>query len=355
MAVLTKESLKTLISLTKESIAEVSTKVDTNTSDIATLNGDSTTVGSVDYKVAAAGTSASTALSSEVTRATAAEQANTDAINAEVTRAKAAEDLKINSSEKGAKSGVAPLDENGLVSSEFLPSFVDDVIDVYATYTKSDAGALTDITLYSDSAKTTKVTGESGKIYVDVEGGYQFRWTGTVWATIGAPTVIGEVTGTAYDGKKGADTTASLNSHIANTSNPHSVTKAQVGLGNVDNTSDANKPVSTAQATAIAEAKKAGTDAQSAVEAEVTRAKAAEATNASNITSGDSATLTSAKEYTDTIATNASAALNTEVTRAKAAEATNATAISTETTRATTAETELDTRITNIETWATIA
>ena len=39
---------------------------------------------------------------------------------------------------------------------------------------------------------------------------------------------------------------SALNTHVANTSNPHSVTKAQVGLGNVDNTSDANKPVSTA-------------------------------------------------------------------------------------------------------------
>lgn len=39
--------------------------------------------------------------------------------------------------------------------------------------------------------------------------------------------------------------------------------KADVGLGNVDNTSDMDKPVSTAQATAIADAKKAGTDAQS--------------------------------------------------------------------------------------------
>lgn len=40
-------------------------------------------------------------------------------------------------------------------------------------------------------------------------------------------------------------------SHIANTSNPHSVTKTQVGLGNADNTSDADKPVSTAQQTAL--------------------------------------------------------------------------------------------------------
>ena len=44
---------------------------------------------------------------------------------------------------------------------------------------------------------------------------------------------------------------ADVPGHIASKSNPHEVTKAQVGLGNVDNTSDANKPVSTAQQTAI--------------------------------------------------------------------------------------------------------
>lgn len=49
----------------------------------------------------------------------------------------------------------------------------------------------------------------------------------------------------------------------AKQSSKPSYTKNEVGLGNVDNTSDANKPVSTAQANAIAEAKKAGTDAQS--------------------------------------------------------------------------------------------
>ena len=46
-------------------------------------------------------------------------------------------------------------------------------------------------------------------------------------------------------------TNTNLTNHKNDTSNPHSVTKAQVGLGNCDNTSDANKPVSTAQATAI--------------------------------------------------------------------------------------------------------
>lgn len=44
-----------------------------------------------------------------------------------------------------------------------------------------------------------------------------------------------------------------LLSHIGNTLNPHRVTKVQVGLGNVDNTSDMNKPVSNAQQAALAE------------------------------------------------------------------------------------------------------
>ncbi|MEY2493521.1 MAG: trimeric autotransporter adhesin [Verrucomicrobiota bacterium] len=44
---------------------------------------------------------------------------------------------------------------------------------------------------------------------------------------------------------------AALASHTGNTSNPHSVTKSQVGLGSADNTSDAAKPVSTAQQTAL--------------------------------------------------------------------------------------------------------
>lgn len=45
--------------------------------------------------------------------------------------------------------------------------------------------------------------------------------------------------------------TASLIAHAADTSNPHSVTKVQVGLENADNTSDADKPISTATQTAL--------------------------------------------------------------------------------------------------------
>ena len=42
-----------------------------------------------------------------------------------------------------------------------------------------------------------------------------------------------------------------LDTHEADTSNPHAVTKSQVGLANVDNTSDANKPISTATQAAL--------------------------------------------------------------------------------------------------------
>lgn len=46
-------------------------------------------------------------------------------------------------------------------------------------------------------------------------------------------------------------TNTKLDDHVANLLNPHGVTKGQVGLGSVDNTSDTNKPVSTAQQTEI--------------------------------------------------------------------------------------------------------
>ena len=45
--------------------------------------------------------------------------------------------------------------------------------------------------------------------------------------------------------------TENLNNHTSNKENPHKVTKQQIELGNVDNTSDINKPVSTAQQSAI--------------------------------------------------------------------------------------------------------
>jgi hypothetical protein len=67
---------------------------------------------------------------------------------------------------------------------------------------------------------------------------------------------ISTATQTALDAKETSGAAATvqgnLDTHEADTANPHTVTKAQVGLGSADNTSDASKPVSTAQASADA-------------------------------------------------------------------------------------------------------
>lgn len=108
---------------------------------------------------------------------------------------------------KGKANGLASLDGNGLVPSSQLPSYVDDVIEGYATYDVSETGKLSNIKLYSDIDHANPITGESGKIYLNITHGeppYQFRWSGTQFVDNNTSSLIlGEVTGTAYDGGKG--------------------------------------------------------------------------------------------------------------------------------------------------------
>lgn len=111
------------------------------------------------------------------------------------------------STDKGIANGVASLDGSGKVPTAQLPSYVDDIINCYATYDVGTTGTLSNIKLYSDAAHKNAIAGEGGKEYIDItEGhpGYEFRWTGTVWAQVGgSPLIIGTITGTAYDGGKG--------------------------------------------------------------------------------------------------------------------------------------------------------
>lgn len=122
---------------------------------------------------------------------------------------------------KGNANGLASLDGNGLVPSSQLPSYVDDVIEVYATYDVSETGKLSNIKLYSDPDHANPITGESGKIYLNItqdEPSYQFRWSGTQFVDSNTSSLIlGEVTGTAYDGGKGkalADWRKSLSDNL---------------------------------------------------------------------------------------------------------------------------------------------
>lgn len=108
---------------------------------------------------------------------------------------------------KGKADGFAPLDGKGLVPANHLPSYVDDVLEVYATYDVSPTGGLTNVQLYMDAGHQTPVVGESGKIYINVADGeppYQFRWSGTKFVDSNTSSlIIGEIAGTAFEGSRG--------------------------------------------------------------------------------------------------------------------------------------------------------
>lgn len=100
--------------------------------------------------------------------------------------------------------------------------------------------------------------------------------------------------------------------HSENIENPHNVTKSQVGLGNVDNTSDEDKPVSIAQQQEFQRVEKIGTDAQatadnaqtSADNAQTAADNAKTAADNAQATADDAKTaaenaLTDSKAYTD--------------------------------------------------------
>ena len=109
---------------------------------------------------------------------------------------------RIASSEKGAANGVATLDASGIIPTSQLPSYVDDVLE------------FTNLAGFP-------ATGETGKIYIAKDTNKTYRWGGSsyVYITSGAVDSVA--------GKTGVVTLA----------------KADVGLANVDNTTDASKNV----------------------------------------------------------------------------------------------------------------
>lgn len=214
---------------------------------------------------------------------------------------------------KGAPNGLASLNESGIIPSAQLPSYVDDVIEVdtfsnlpgtgesgkiyivqdtnltyrwsgtdYVEISKSLALGETSSTAYSGDkgkATTDKLNRIPDKLITDTvnvnqstteavlnfttyrqEAQQVGRNTLTITsATISQAGLMSSSDKTKLDGLKDqAGITSDINAvqtnletHINNKSNPHEVTKDQVGLGNVDNTSDANKPISNATQTAL--------------------------------------------------------------------------------------------------------
>ncbi len=130
-------------------------------------------------------------------------------------------DLKLNSSLKGAINGVAELGADGKVPSAQLPAYVDDVLEY-------------------DNLAAFPATGETGKIYIAKDTNITYRWSGTQYIEISSSLALGETSSTAYRGDRGK--IAYDHSQIT-LGNPHGTTKADVGLGNADNTSDATKNV----------------------------------------------------------------------------------------------------------------
>lgn len=214
---------------------------------------------------------------------------------------------------KGAPNGLASLNESGIIPSAQLPSYVDDVIEVdtfsnlpgtgesgkiyivqdtnltyrwsgtaYVEISKSLALGETSSTAYpgdKGKATTDKLNRIPDKLITDTvnvdqsttEAVLKFttyrqeaqqvgRNTLTITsATTSQAGLMSSSDKTKLDGLKDqagitSDIDAvqtNLETHINNKSNPHEVTKDQVGLSEVDNTSDANKPISNDTKTAL--------------------------------------------------------------------------------------------------------
>ena len=111
----------------------------------------------------------------------------------------------------------------GVIPASQLPSYLDDVL-AYANLASFPA------------------TGESAKVYIANDENKTYRWTGTSYVSLDEGIVLGETSSTAGRGdwvKAVYDWFISngtnLVNHLSNTSNPHSVTPAQIGAHTIIN------------------------------------------------------------------------------------------------------------------------
>ena len=150
----------------------------------------------------------------------------------------------INKNQKGAASGICPLNASSKVDAKYLPSYVDDVMDFTTSTNFANTSEIIGHIAYTNQViitgsttvnpyknKIIKLNANTSvndwvyedlvadKIYCNTTNNSTYRWSGTALAPLGAGVVIGEVTGTAYDGGKGkavTDIVATLPTKLVN-------------------------------------------------------------------------------------------------------------------------------------------
>lgn len=90
-------------------------------------------------------------------------------------------------------------------------------------------------------------TGASNVIYLALDTNKVYRWSGTQYTVVSETIALGETSSTAFRGDLGKI----AYQHVSQTGNPHNTSAAEVGLDNVDNTSDLQKPTSEQQQLSI--------------------------------------------------------------------------------------------------------
>ena len=157
--------------------------------------------------------------------------ANKPVSTAQLTALNAKED-KAN---KAVANGYASLDATAKVPAAQLPSYVDDVLE-FANLAAFPA------------------TGVAGVMYLALDTGKIYRWTGTVYVEIspspGSTDAVPEGSVNLYHTTARAAAAAPVQS-VSGKTGVVVLTKTDVGLNNVDNTSDLGKPISTATQAAL--------------------------------------------------------------------------------------------------------
>ena len=144
-------------------------------------------------------------------------------------------------------------------ASEALASATSASSGATTATTKASEASTSAINALASENKAKKWAGES--VDVPVESGlYSAKhWAAKASEIVGGGLIddVSPSTSTVFSSTRSNNTYEPKNSNIQghisnNTTNPHNVTKSQVGLSNVDNTSDVNKPLSSSTTTALA-------------------------------------------------------------------------------------------------------